>query len=93
MRTILRLPQIRALPKIKVMPDAIGVRRAQVDVRADEEWCGGGRASFGSSPMQRAASGGRALCAEADEAWLEDNRYINMDLLREQRKEQLRKAA
>jgi putative transposase len=35
----------------------------------------------------------RALCAEAHEAWLEDNRYINMDLLREQRKEQLRKAA
>jgi transposase-like protein len=35
----------------------------------------------------------RALCAETHEAWLEDNRYINMDLLREQRKEQLRKAA
>jgi hypothetical protein len=27
------------------------------------------------------------------EAWLEDNRYINMDLRREERKEQLRKAA
>jgi transposase-like protein len=35
----------------------------------------------------------RALCAETHEAWLEDNRYINMDLLREERKEQLRKAA
>jgi len=35
----------------------------------------------------------RALCAETHEAWLEDNRYLNMDLLREQRKEQLRKAA
>jgi transposase-like protein len=35
----------------------------------------------------------RALCAETHEAWLEDNRYINMDLLREQRKEQLRRAA
>ncbi len=32
-----------------------------------------------------------ALCAETHEAWLEDNRYINMDLLREQRKEQLGK--
>ena len=35
----------------------------------------------------------RALCAETHEAWLEDNRYLNMDLLREHRKEQLRKAA
>jgi transposase-like protein len=35
----------------------------------------------------------RALCAEVHETWLEDNRYLNMDLLREQRKEQLRKAA
>jgi len=29
----------------------------------------------------------RAHCVETHEAWLEDNRYINMDLLREQRKE------
>jgi putative transposase len=35
----------------------------------------------------------RALCAEIHETWLEDNRYLNMDLLREERKEQLRKAA
>ncbi|HET7237988.1 MAG TPA: IS256 family transposase [Terrimicrobiaceae bacterium] len=35
----------------------------------------------------------RALCAETHEAWLEDSRYLNMDLLRELRKEQLRKAA
>ena len=35
----------------------------------------------------------RALCTEAHEAWLEDNRYINMDLPREERKEQFRKAA
>ena len=35
----------------------------------------------------------RALCAETHQAWLEDSRYINMDLLREERKEQLRKAA
>ena len=35
----------------------------------------------------------RALCAEIHETWLEDNRYLNMDLLREQRKEQFRKAA
>jgi transposase-like protein len=35
----------------------------------------------------------RALCAQTHDAWLEDNRYINMDLLREQRKEQLREAA
>src|SRR5688572_14878976 len=35
----------------------------------------------------------RALCAETHETWLEDSRYLNMDLLREQRKEQLRKAA
>jgi putative transposase len=35
----------------------------------------------------------RALCAETHEAWIEDKRYINMDLLREERKEQLRNAA
>lgn len=35
----------------------------------------------------------RALCAETHEAWLEDNRYINMDLLREQKKQALKLAA
>jgi putative transposase len=35
----------------------------------------------------------RALCAETHETWLEDSRHPNMDLLREERKEQLRKAA
>ena len=34
-----------------------------------------------------------ALCVETHESWLEDKRYINMDLLREARKDQLRKAA
>jgi putative transposase len=35
----------------------------------------------------------RALCAETHETWLADSRYLNMDLLREERKKQLRKAA
>ncbi len=35
----------------------------------------------------------RALCVETHEAWLEDNRYINMDLLREQKKIALKAAA
>jgi putative transposase len=35
----------------------------------------------------------RALCIEAHETWLEDKRYLNMDLLWEACKEQLRKAA
>jgi putative transposase len=35
----------------------------------------------------------RALCAETHEAWIEDKRYINMELLREERKEQLKNAA
>jgi transposase-like protein len=35
----------------------------------------------------------RALCVEIHEGWLEDNHYLNMDLLWEVRKEQLRKAA
>ncbi len=35
----------------------------------------------------------RALCAETHETWLEDNRYIDMGLLIEQRKELLRIAA
>jgi transposase-like protein len=34
-----------------------------------------------------------ALCIETHEAWLEDHRYINMDLLKEQKKENVRKAA
>jgi hypothetical protein len=35
----------------------------------------------------------RAMCVETHEGWLEDKRYINMDLLWEARKDQLRKAA
>ena len=35
----------------------------------------------------------RALCVETHEAWLEDNRYLNRDLLKEQRRERLRAAA
>jgi len=35
----------------------------------------------------------RALCAETHETWLEDNRYINMDLLREQKKAAMKLAA
>ncbi len=35
----------------------------------------------------------RALCVETHEAWLEDNRYLNMDLLKEPRRERLRAAA
>lgn len=35
----------------------------------------------------------RALCVETHEGWLEDKRYLNMDLLWEARKDQLRKAA
>jgi transposase-like protein len=35
----------------------------------------------------------RALCVETHEMWLEDNRYLNMALLAEQKKEQLRLAA
>ncbi|MGY4412069.1 transposase-like protein [Bradyrhizobium sp. LB7.1] len=35
----------------------------------------------------------RALTAERHEAWLEDHRYLNMDLLKEHKKEALRQAA
>lgn len=35
----------------------------------------------------------RALCVETHEAWLEDNRYLNMSLLAEQKKEALRMVA
>jgi transposase-like protein len=35
----------------------------------------------------------RALCAETHEAWLEDNRYINMELLKEQKKAAMKIAA
>ena len=35
----------------------------------------------------------RALCVETHEAWLEDNRYLNMTLLAEQKKELMRLAA
>ena len=35
----------------------------------------------------------RALCVETHETWLEDNRYLNMTFLAEQKKEALRLAA
>ena len=35
----------------------------------------------------------RALCVETHENWLEAHRYLNMDYLRESKKEALRKAA
>jgi len=35
----------------------------------------------------------RALCVETHETWLEDNRYLNMELLQEQKKAWLRQAA
>jgi len=35
----------------------------------------------------------RALCAETHEAWLEDNSFINMDLLKEQIKTAMKIAA
>jgi hypothetical protein len=35
----------------------------------------------------------RALCIETHENWLEAHRYLNMDYLRELKKEALRKAA
>ena len=35
----------------------------------------------------------RALCAETNETWLDDNRYINMDLLKEQKKATMELAA
>ena len=35
----------------------------------------------------------QALCAETHEAWLEDNRYINMELLKEQKKAAMKLAA
>jgi hypothetical protein len=34
-----------------------------------------------------------ALCVETHEAWLEENRYLNMTLLTEQKKQALRQAA
>jgi len=35
----------------------------------------------------------RAVCVETHQAWLEDHRYLNMDVLREARKDQLKKVA
>ena len=35
----------------------------------------------------------RALCAKTHEGWLEDKRYLNMDVLKEQKKELPRTAA
>ena len=34
----------------------------------------------------------RALCAEPHEAWLKDHRYLNMDFLKEQKKDLLQVA-
>lgn len=35
----------------------------------------------------------RALCAEIHEGWLEDHRYLNMEYLKEQKKDVTRIAA
>ena len=35
----------------------------------------------------------RALCAETHEAWLEDHRYLNMEFLKEEKKDLLQSAA
>ena len=35
----------------------------------------------------------RALCAETHEGWLEDHRYLNMEFLKEQKKNLLQTAA
>jgi putative transposase len=35
----------------------------------------------------------RALTIERHEAWLEDHRYLNMDLLKEHKKQAMRQAA
>jgi len=35
----------------------------------------------------------RALCVEVHENWIEDHRYLDMSLLKEQKKERLRAAA
>lgn len=35
----------------------------------------------------------RALCCETHESWMEDNRYLDMSFLKEQKKAELRKAA
>lgn len=35
----------------------------------------------------------RALTVERHEAWLEDRRYLNMDLLKEHKKQAMRQAA
>lgn len=49
--------------------------------------------SCASSPMPRAACVWCALAVETHENWMEANRYINMDDLREHKKLELRKAA
>ncbi len=35
----------------------------------------------------------RALCAEVHDGWLEDHRYLNMEYLKEQKKDLMRTAA
>ena len=47
----------------------------------------------GGSGRCRMRRTSRALCVETHESWLEDKRYLNMDVLWEAPKEQLRKAA
>ncbi len=46
-----------------------------------------------SSPMRSCLRLVRALTIERHEAWLEDHRYLNMDLLKEHKKEALRQTA
>ena len=73
-------------------PQALEVdQHAQAVQRGDPAPHAGG--PYLPEPGQLSASGPGALCAETHEGWLEDHRYLNMEYLKEQKKELVRTAA
>ena len=56
----------------------------------DQDW---NSLSFGECDPQGDMRLVRALTIERHEAWLEDHRYLNMDLLKEHKKRAMRQAA
>ena len=82
---------------VSTSPRAITTSHLKVDQHAQAVQRGDPAPHAGGpylpEPGQLSASGPGALCAETHEGWLEDHRYLNMEYLKEQKKELVRTAA
>src|SRR5213082_2409297 len=81
--TYFRLP----LAHRKYMKSTNMLERLNEEIRRRTLWCAcSPKAESCLRPV-------RALTVEGQEAWLEDHRYLNMDLLKDHKKDALRQAA